>query len=199
MKIIAGLGNPGPKYETTRHNAGFLAVDRLVDRWRATGPMVKNQGEVFETSVGGEKVLLIKPLTYMNLSGRAVAPLFNFYKCTPADLIVIHDELDLDPMVFRLKTGGSAGGHNGLKSIDESLGSGQNGYHRVRIGIGHPSKLQLRIATVDWVLQHYSQNELNQLDPVLDDVADAVELIVKGQITQAMNKFNRREPPKASG
>jgi PTH1 family peptidyl-tRNA hydrolase len=196
MKLVVGLGNPGPKYETTRHNAGFLAVDRLIDRWRATGPVVKNQGEVFEANVAGEKVFLLKPLTYMNLSGRSVAPLFQFYKCKPDDLIVIHDELDLDPHVLRLKTGGSAGGHNGLKSIDECLGSGQNAYHRVRIGIGHPSRLDLRIQTADWVLQNYSQSELNDLDPLLDDVTTAVELIVKGHMTQAMNRFNRREPKK---
>jgi PTH1 family peptidyl-tRNA hydrolase len=124
-----------------------------------------------------------------------VAPLYQFYKCAPTDLVVIHDELDLDPLTLRLKTGGSPGGHNGLKSIDECLGSGQNGYHRVRIGIGHPSKLQLRIQTVDWVLQSFSQSELNELDPLLDDAASAVELIIKGQMTQAMNRFNRREPP----
>jgi PTH1 family peptidyl-tRNA hydrolase len=197
VKIVVGLGNPGPKYETTRHNAGFLAVDRLIDRWRATGPVVKNQGEIFEAKVDGEKVLIIKPLTYMNLSGRAVAPLYTFYKCAPSDLVVIHDELDLDPLTMRIKTGGSPGGHNGLKSLDESLGSGQNGYHRIRVGIGHPSKLQLRIAPVDWVLQHYSQSELNQLDPLLDDIAAAVELIIRGQVTQAMNRYNRREAPKA--
>jgi PTH1 family peptidyl-tRNA hydrolase len=197
MKIVVGLGNPGPKYETTRHNAGFLALDRLIDRWRATGPSVKNQGEVFEAKVDGEKVLLIKPLTYMNLSGRCVAPLYQFYKCAPSDLVVIHDELDLDPLTLRLKTGGSPGGHNGLKSLDECLGSGHNGYHRVRIGIGHPSKLQLRIQTVDWVLQSFSQPELKELDPLLDDAAGAIELIVKGQMTQAMNRYNRREPPKA--
>src|SRR4051794_16113943 len=138
MKIVVGLGNPGPKYETTRHNVGFLAVDRLIDEWKATGPASKHQGEVYQADVRGEKVLLVKPETFMNLSGRCVAPLMVFFKCKPSDLIVIHDDLDLIPFALRIKTGGGTGGHNGLKSLDESLGAGQNGYHRIRIGIGHP-------------------------------------------------------------
>ncbi|MGZ3698848.1 MAG: aminoacyl-tRNA hydrolase, partial [Bdellovibrionota bacterium] len=167
MKIVVGLGNPGPKYETTRHNAGFLAVDRLVERWKATGPQNKYQAEVWKAKVGGEDVLLLKPETFMNLSGKSVAPAFNFFQCAPEDLIVIHDELDLKPMQLRLKTGGGPGGHNGIKSIDASLGAGKTGYHRVRIGIGHPSSAvvnQPRIAPVDWVLMQFSQEECERLD-----------------------------------
>ena len=203
MKIIAGLGNPGPKYEVTRHNIGFLAIDRLVDRWRASGPTTKYQGELYQTSYQGEKVILIKPQTFMNLSGRTIAPLFSFYQCTPSDLIVIHDDLDLDPMVLRLKTGGGAGGHNGLKSIDESLGKDNNGYHRIRVGIGHPSRPVVdaetgkaprngRMSPADYVLQCYEDEELKRLDPLLDEIVDVAGMILQGQIQTAMNKYHHR-------
>lgn len=190
MKIIVGLGNPGIQYETTRHNVGFLAVDRLIDSWRATGPIIKHQAEIYSAKVDGEPVMILKPQTFMNLSGRSVAPLYHFYKCTPQDLIVIHDELDLDPLVFRLKTGGSAGGHNGLKSIDESIGKDQTQYHRVRIGIGHPKKIGLQHDVSDYVLGQFSRSELKELDSVLDRVEQAVKLVLQGKISQAMNQFH---------
>lgn len=193
MKIVAGLGNPGPKYETTRHNVGFLAVDRLIDRWSATGPAIKNQGEAYQATVKGEKVLILKPQTYMNLSGQCVAPFMTFYQCAPEDLIVVYDELDLKPLSFRLKTGGGAGGHNGIKSLDECLGAGKQGYHRVRIGIGHPRALGLPIQPVDYVLQRFSDGELEGLDPLFDKVAEAVEQILVGDMRGAMTKFNRSE------
>lgn len=188
MKIVVGLGNPGPKYETTRHNVGWLALDRLIDDWKAQGPQVKNQGEVWQARVGGEQVLLVKPLTFMNLSGRAVGPLATFYKCAPTDIIVLQDEVDLPPMTFRLKTGGGSGGHNGLKSLDDSLGG--NGYHRVRIGVGHPRDFNPRMDTADWVLGQFSQNELNELDPQLDEIRKAVEMMIAGDMKSAMNRFN---------
>jgi PTH1 family peptidyl-tRNA hydrolase len=193
MKIIAGLGNPGPQYETTRHNVGFLAVDRLVDRWKASGPSSKSQGDIYQTTVEGEKVLLVKPKTFMNLSGKSIAPLFSFYQCAPSDLIVIHDELDLEPMTMRLKTGGGTGGHNGLRSIDEHLGKEMNAYHRVRVGIGHPSRTEhlARMSPADYVLQQFNDIELKELDGFLDDVAGAVEEILQGKIQTAMNKYHR--------
>ena len=191
MKLIVGLGNPGPAYETTRHNAGFLAIDRMVERWNA-GPMQdRGGGETWSATVAGEKALLVKPTTFMNLSGRCVGPLFHFYKCAPEDLVVLHDELDLKPLAIRLKTGGGAGGHNGIKSIDESLGSGKTNYHRVRIGIGHPRALGLPIQPVDYVLQPFLDSELEGLDPVLDRIAEAVERIVKGDMLGAMTEYNR--------
>ncbi len=199
MKLVVGLGNPGPKYETTRHNVGFLALDRLVDAWKATGPNKKNEAEIFQADVAGEKVVLVKPQTFMNLSGKSVGPLFGFYKLKPEDLIVIHDELDLKPLSLRLKTGGGAGGHNGIKSLDEHLGSANNGYHRIRIGVGHPTALNLPIKPVDWVLQQFSDGELAQLDKVLEDVVRAAERIVSGDMRGAMNEFNRREPGPEEG
>lgn len=193
MKLIVGLGNPGPQYETTRHNVGFLAIDRLVDRWSASGPVSKNQAEIYQATFEQEKVLLIKPKTFMNLSGKSVGPIFHFYQCQPQDLIVLHDELDLPAMTLRLKTGGGTGGHNGLKSIDEHLGKDQNRYHRIRIGIGHPSRSPstARISPADYVLQQFDQDELKALDSLLDDVAEATEEMIRGRIQTAMNKFHR--------
>lgn len=194
MKLIVGLGNPGPRYETTRHNAGFLAIDRLIDRWSASGPQSAPKTEVFTATVDGEKCLLAKPKTFMNLSGQSVGPLLKFYKLEPTDLIVIHDEVDLPPMALRLKTGGGTGGHNGLKSIDEALG-GANGYHRVRVGVGKPSMLTdpglRQMDTADYVLGQFTDQELELLDPLLDDVGGAIELMIKGEMSLAMTRFHR--------
>lgn len=200
MKIVAGLGNPGPKYETTRHNAGFLAVDRLVDSWKATGPHYESKGQLYQATVAGEKVLLVKPETFMNNSGECIAPLMKFYKCKPEDLVVVYDELDLKPLQLRLKTGGGSGGHNGIKSIDQCLGSESTGYHRVRIGIGHPARGVHPSAensharsVVDYVLQNFTDDELAELDKTLDDVSQACELLIRGEATRAMTAFNKRD------
>lgn len=193
MKVIVGLGNPGPKYETTRHNVGFLAVDRLIDRWKAEGPVNKFGGEIYQATRKNEKILLVKPGTFMNLSGRCVGPLTGFYKCSATDLIVIHDDLDLTPLSIRIKTGGGSGGHNGLKSIDEGLG--QNGYHRIRIGIGKAGgtpAAPVFMDAADYVLQRFPDEELASLDQVLDRVTAAAERMIEGDVTAAMNEFNRR-------
>ncbi len=190
MKLVVGLGNPGPKYETTRHNAGFLAIDRLVESWNAVDRHESHHGEVWKASREGEKILLIKPQTFMNNSGRCVAPLFNFYKCEPTDLIVIHDEIDLPPMQLRIKTGGGAGGHNGIRSLDASLGAGKTGYHRIRVGVGRPQHYELKTNPVDFVLMSFTDDDLTRLDPILDDIGEAARLIIGGQIIQAMNRFN---------
>jgi peptidyl-tRNA hydrolase, PTH1 family len=190
VKLVAGLGNPEPKYETTRHNAGFLALDFLIDEWKATGPSDVGEGETWQTTVKGEKVLLIKPLTYMNDSGRCIAPLFRFYKLKPEDLIVIYDDLDLKSNQLRLKTGGGTGGHNGLKSIDANLGAGSLNYHRVRLGIGRPQPGN-PISVVNYVLQPYSDPELEGLNQLLPKVALATERVIAGDILGAMTEFNR--------
>lgn len=196
MKIIVGLGNPGTQYETTRHNVGWLALDRLVDSWRAAGPKTQNGAEVWQATRGGEKVLLVKPLTFMNLSGRAVAPLAQFYKCAPEDVVAIHDELDLAPATIRIKTGGGNGGHNGLKSLDEHLGS--SAYHRIRLGIGHPRDFNPRMDVSDWVLAPFSQSECDALDPVLDRAREAAELLIIGEAKRAMNIYNASPKADAS-
>ncbi len=191
MKLIVGLGNPGPKYETTRHNAGFLAVDRLIEHWNAQGPQSKFKSELFQAKHAGEVALLIKPQTYMNNSGESVAQFFNFYKLTPADLFVIHDELDLPPMSTRLKVGGGTGGHNGLKSIDAHLGSANNAYVRMRIGVGKP----VHGSGADYLLDPFTDEELTTLDGALDVVPKICELFLENRLTEAMNQYNRRENP----
>ena len=193
MKLIVGLGNPGLKYETTRHNIGFLCVDYLVDEWRAQGPTIKNQAEVFQATIDGEQILLIKPQTFMNLSGRSVAPFVQFYKLEAKDVIVIHDELDFDPLEIRFKTGGSPGGHNGLKSIDECLG--EQAYHRVRLGIGHPRNFNLRMDVADYVLGKIPDSEWEGLEVLFKKAEAGIRLVFQGKIIEAMNKFHGR--PKA--
>ena len=198
MKLIVGLGNPGPQYETSRHNVGFLAVDRLIDVTKASGPVNKAHGLVYQAEWFSEKILLIKPQTFMNLSGKCVGSLFQFYQCKPDDLIVIHDDLDLDPMVLRLKTGGGTGGHNGLKSIDASIGKDNINYHRIRIGIGHPSRMtepnqrSMTQSPSDHVLGLFTDHELAELDSVLDEVVHAAGEILKGQIQSAMTHLHRK-------
>lgn len=194
MKLIVGLGNPGAKYETTRHNVGWLALDRMIEDWKATGPKSQNQAELWSATVDGEKVLLIKPQTFMNLSGRAVAPLAQFYKCTPADIIVLQDEVDLPPSSIRIKTGGGSGGHNGLKSLDETLGS--NAYHRIRLGVGHPRDFNPHMDTADWVLGQFTQEECDALDSVFDRVIAATKLLIAGDARKAMTLYNAPEKGK---
>jgi PTH1 family peptidyl-tRNA hydrolase len=188
LKLIVGLGNPGTKYETTRHNVGWLALDRMIEVWKATGPKKDGQAETWSSTVDGEKVLLIKPQTFMNLSGRAVAPLMQFFKCAPEDLIVLQDEVDLPPAALRIKTGGGAGGHNGLKSIDESIGA--NTYHRIRIGVGHARTLNPHMDTADWVLGQFTQAECDALDPLFDRVIAATKLLIAGDARRAMTLYN---------
>lgn len=195
MKLVVGLGNPGPQYESTRHNIGFLCVDYLIGQWRAQGPVIKNKAEVYQAQVNGEQVLLIKPLTFMNLSGRSLAPFYTFYKCTPDDVVVLHDELDIEPLEIRFKTGGSAGGHNGLKSIDECLGAGHQAYHRVRLGIGHPRNFNLRMDVADYVLGRIPDDQWAGLEDLFQKAEKGIRLVFQGKILEAMNKFHGRPKP----
>jgi PTH1 family peptidyl-tRNA hydrolase len=197
MKLIVGLGNPGPKYEVTRHNIGFLAIDYLVDQWKAQGPVVKNQAVYWQATVDGEQVLLVKPQTFMNLSGRSVSPFYQFYKCEPKDLIVLHDELDIDPLEIRFKVGGSHGGHNGLRSIDECLGAMDTGYTRVRLGIGHPRNFNARMDVADYVLGKIPDPEWEELVPLFEKVDGGIRLILRGKLQEAMNKFHGKPKEKS--
>lgn len=174
MKLIVGLGNPGARYAAHRHNVGFRAVDRLVGRaglgaWRA-----RFQGLVSAGEIGAEKVLVLKPETYMNESGRAVGEAARFLKVTTADIIVLHDELDLGPGRVKVKRGGGNAGHNGLRSITAHL---DNEYTRVRIGIGHPGVKEL---VQHWVLSDFAKRDADWLDPLLDALADAMPHLVAG-------------------
>ncbi|MBI5162688.1 MAG: aminoacyl-tRNA hydrolase [Magnetospirillum sp.] len=191
MLLVVGLGNPGPEYARNRHNIGFMAADALVRRhsfgpWRA-----KFQAELAEGTIGGERVLLLKPMTYMNVSGQPVAAAARFLKVPVADIVVIHAELDLAPGKLKVKRGGGAGGHNGLRSIDAHLGPD---YRRVRLGIGHPGDKD-RVS--GYVLHDFAKADQVWLDPLLDAVADAFPLLAKGEDAPFMTRVSLlTAPPK---
>jgi PTH1 family peptidyl-tRNA hydrolase len=181
--LIVGLGNPGPRYATTRHNAGALALDVLADRLRERWSLPKGRrAEVVESRLVGERVVLAKPTSYMNESGGPVSGLMTYYKASVERLIVVHDELDIDFGKLRLKRGGGAGGHNGLRSLDQSLGS--KDYLRVRIGVGRPPGRQ---DPADYVLEPFGKSERDELGVVLEEAADACELLLTGTLEAAQN------------
>ncbi|MFD2236285.1 aminoacyl-tRNA hydrolase [Aureimonas populi] len=197
MLLIAGLGNPGPQYAGNRHNIGFMAVDEI-HRDPSFSPWSKKfQGEISEGRIGGEKVLLLKPQTFMNLSGQSVHAAASFYKIEPARIVVLHDELDLPPAKVRVKTGGGHGGHNGLRSIDSHLGKD---YRRVRLGIGHPGDKD-RVSP--YVLSDFAKADRDWLEPLLAAVAANAPLLVKGEDAQFMNRMAQAlgspEPASARG
>jgi peptidyl-tRNA hydrolase, PTH1 family len=190
MRLIVGLGNPGPEYEWTPHNMGFLAIDGIAERAgiRITRPEAKSY--VGRGKFAGEEVILAKPQTMMNLSGVAVRMLLEKYECDPAELIVLTDEVDLPWGMLRIRERGSAGTHNGLKSIVSALGSGE--FIRVRLGI-KPEKIwgELR----DYVLSKLSRADREIAGQMVTEATDAVELIITEGVDKAMSKFNRRVPP----
>jgi PTH1 family peptidyl-tRNA hydrolase len=193
MRLIVGLGNPGARYERNRHNIGFMAVDGIVRRHSFQPFRAKFQGEIAEGTVGGERVLALKPQTFMNLSGESVGAAARFYKITPEDVIVLHDELDLKPGKVRVKKGGGAAGHNGLRSIDALFG---NDTWRVRIGIGHPGVKELVHA---YVLQNFQPDEIEWVPKVVDAIAEAMPLLVEGDPQGFMSKVDvtlNPRPPK---
>lgn len=174
MKLLIGLGNPGARYARNRHNVGFMAVDAIANRHGA-GPWRRRfQGEASEAHIGGGKVLLLKPMTFMNESGRAAGEAARFFKLTPADIVVFHDELDLAPGKVKVKQGGGHAGHNGLKSLTAHCGSE---FWRVRIGIGHPGE---REKVLGYVLGDFAKADAAWLDPLLDAIADAAHELVVG-------------------
>jgi peptidyl-tRNA hydrolase, PTH1 family len=181
--LVVGLGNPGPRYETTRHNLGFLVADILADRIGSGFKVHKKSGaEVTTGRLGGRSVVLAKPRTYMNESGRHVGPLAKFYSVAPADIVVIHDELDLDFGRIRLKFGGGEGGHNGLKSVAAALGT--KDFQRVRIGVGRPPG---RKDPAAYVLENFSAAERGELGVILEQAADATELLLQQGVEAAQN------------
>ncbi|MCF6367396.1 aminoacyl-tRNA hydrolase [Rhizobium halophilum] len=183
MLIIAGLGNPGSKYAGNRHNIGFMAADRLQQRSGFAPWSKKFKAQVSEGEIAGEKVLLMKPQTFMNLSGEAVGESMRFYKLGPQNIIAIYDELDLAPGKARLKTGGGHGGHNGVKSLDAHCGKE---YRRLRLGIGHPGAKEL---VHGHVLGDFAKADGAWLEPLLDALADNAEMLVRGEDSQFLNKL----------
>ena len=193
MQLFIGLGNPGAKYANNRHNIGFMAVDRIAADhgfapWRA-----KFQGQLAEGRLGSEKVVLLKPETFMNLSGQSVGEAMRFFKLTPADVTVFHDELDLAPGKVRVKQGGGHAGHNGLRSLHQHIGAE---YARVRLGIGHPGHKD-RVAP--WVLSDFAKSEQDWLDDVLRGVSDGAPALAAGDAARFMNAVALRvNPPRSS-
>jgi PTH1 family peptidyl-tRNA hydrolase len=183
--LVVGLGNPGPKYAETRHNAGFMVLDLLATRLGTRFKAHKARADVIEGRLGGVAVVLAKPHSYMNESGGPVAGIARFYKIEPAQLVVVHDELDLPFSGLRLKRGGGDGGHNGLKSISASLSSKE--YARVRFGIGRPPGRQ---DPADYVLREFSVAERKVLPVDVDRAADAVELLLSRGLETAQNTYN---------
>lgn len=183
MIIIAGLGNPGAQYQANRHNIGFMAVDAIHRRHSFSPWAKKFKAEIAEGEIAGEKVLLLKPQTFMNLSGESVGEAMRFYKLGPDAIIALHDELDLLPGKVRIKVGGGHGGHNGLKSLDAHCGKD---YRRLRLGIGHPGD---KDRVHSHVLGDFAKADRIWLEPLLDAIADNAELLVKGDDSKLMNKL----------
>lgn len=190
IRLIAGLGNPGPEYEQTRHNAGFWLVDNLANNV-ARGGLVREsryQALMARTTIAGQEVWLIEPQTYMNRSGQSVGALARFYKIAPDEVLVVHDELDLAPGIARLKKGGSSGGHNGLKDITAALGT--QDYWRLRIGIGHPRTLNLQQPVVDFVLHRPRKEEQSLIDEAIAKSLDAIPLLCEGKFEAAVMQLH---------
>ena len=187
MKLLIGLGNPGREHLRNRHNMGFLMVDAWVSAHRGEFNKEEFRSHIARVKMpGGEDVLVMKPLTYMNRSGDALAEAMSFFKIPLADIIVVHDELDIPPCSFRIKTNGGHGGHNGLRSI---LHLGDN-FVRVRMGIGRPENAAFDIA--DYVLGNLSEEEWSYWEKNIPAVNEAIDMCVSGQVDTAMNKFNRQ-------
>ncbi|CAM8643799.1 Pth Peptidyl-tRNA hydrolase [Oxalobacteraceae bacterium] len=191
IRLIVGLGNPGNEYEQTRHNAGFWLVDQL-----ARGQLRRETrfaALACKTSLANHDVWLLEPQTFMNRSGQSVAALANFYKITPESILVVHDELDLNPGVAKLKKGGSSGGHNGLKDIDKALGT--RDYWRLRLGIGHPRTLGLQQPVVDFVLHRPRAEEQALIDAALEKSLAVIPLLCDGRFEQAMLELHTEANP----
>ena len=185
--IVAGLGNIGKQYEKTRHNAGFLAIDYIAERCGVKIDRVKFRSTVAEANIGGKRVLLMKPSTLMNNSGLAIGEAAAFYKIPPEQVIVLHDEISFDPGIIRIRRKGSAGGHNGLKSIIAHL-PGED-FPRIKIGVGKKPTPEYDLA--DWVLGKFSEADIKALSDRFADIHGAVEDIIKGNIDAAMNKYSK--------
>jgi PTH1 family peptidyl-tRNA hydrolase len=189
MRLIVGLGNPGSRYARNRHNIGFMAAAAIARRFGVPAPRSRFKGVLAEGVIAGERRLLLWPQTFMNASGEAVQAAMSFYKIPPGDIVVLHDELDLRPGKVRVKRGGGAAGHNGLRSIDALIGPN---YWRVRLGIGHPGSKEL---VLPYVLQNFPADDMRDwVEPMLDAVAETVPLLLEGAPDAFMSEVARRFP-----
>ena len=188
MVIIAGLGNPTKEYENTRHNIGFMAIDALADKYNIHVMDCKHKALIGKGIIGGTKVILAKPLTYMNLSGEAIRAIVDYYKVDPtSELIVIYDDISLDVGQLRIRKKGSAGGHNGIKNIIAHLGD--DTFLRIKIGVGEKPK---GYDLADYVLENFSKEDLEVMRESLEKVDGAVNLMLEGKVDAAMNEYNKK-------
>lgn len=189
MYLIVGLGNPGRQYEATRHNMGFDTIDYLVEKHRIPQGGVKFNAMYGKGIIGGEKVILMKPLSYMNLSGGPIREMVNYFKIDPeTEMIVIYDDIDLEPGQLRIRKQGSAGGHNGIKDIIRQLGTEK--FLRIKVGVGaKPKGWDL----ADYVLGHFSDSERKLIDEAIEKAGDAAEKIISDGVDAAMNEYNKKQ------
>lgn len=192
MQLFVGLGNPGAKYADTRHNIGFMAVDRIAEDHGFSSWRSKFQGQVTEGRFGSEKVVLLKPETFMNLSGQSVGEAMRFYKLTAEDVTVFHDEIDLAPGKLKVKSGGGHAGHNGLRSLHAHIGEA---YRRVRLGVGHPGRKEL---VPTYVLHPFHKADQDWLDDVLRGISDGIAHLADGDSGRFMNAVSLRTAPARS-
>ena len=188
MYIIAGLGNPTRTYEGTRHNIGFEVIDRLADRFRIDVSIQKNKALCGKGYIEGQKVILAKPQTYMNLSGDSVRELAAYYKVEPEDIIIVFDDISLEPGQIRVRAKGSAGGHNGVKNIIARLGTQE--FPRVKVGVGEKPK---GWDLADYVLSRFSSDDRKIMDEAVDTAADAVVMMTTDSVDAAMNHYNSKK------
>ena len=186
MQLWVGLGNPGPEHAMQRHNVGFMALDAIAAVHDFSPPRKQFQGWTQEGRLGGEKIILLKPATYMNKSGQSVGEAMRFYKLTPAEVTAFHDELDLVPMKLKVKQGGGTAGHNGLRSMDQHIGPD---FRRVRIGIGHPGH---KDRVTGYVLGNYQKTEIDALSDMLGAIAGEADWLAKGDDVRFMNDVAMR-------
>jgi PTH1 family peptidyl-tRNA hydrolase len=184
MFLIVGLGNPGGEYQGTRHNAGFMAIDAIAENYKFSSFKAKFDGLIADGVIEGEKCLLLKPQTYMNLSGNSVIKAASFYKILPENIIVIHDDMDLQPNQIKAKIGGGAGGHNGLKSIDSHIGAN---YNRIRLGVGHPKGSGEVV--VNHVLSRFSKTDAELLQNNINIVVKNISVLIKKDVGAFCNSI----------
>jgi len=192
IKLFVGLGNPGPEYVGTRHNAGFLCADEFASKMQLTLAMDRAYcAELGRIVIGGQSVWIMKPQTFMNLSGRSVASLVKYFKIEPHQILVLHDELDLEPGDAKLKFGGSHAGHNGLRSIHAELGTA--GYWRLRLGVGHPG---VKAEVVNWVLKKPILDDRIAIEQSIDRSLKALPLLLAGDMEKAKSIIHTNKPPR---
>lgn len=185
MKIIVGLGNPGSEYAKTRHNTGFMVIDKIAEKYNIEIKKEKSKALIGMGEINGEKVMLVKPQTFMNLSGEAVRGIMDFYKESEDNLLIVFDDIDLELGNIRIKERGSAGTHNGMKSVVQNVGT--TNFKRVKVGIGKPKG---SMDLVNYVLGRFSDDELKILTASIEKAVEAIEIIVSGNVSKAMNLYN---------